>query len=128
MAANSGIQSVADLRGKRVLMGTANSGGLARWRAILAAYRVHAREIVSDDMPSALMRDGKIDAYFAIAGVPLDSVKDLIAHHVARLVPIDGEGRDRLIQMLPQLSPAVIGPMPIQASPRSRRWPRGPGG
>ncbi len=108
VAAKSKIQSVADLRGKRVLMGTPNSGGLARSRAILAAYRVHAREIVSDDMPPALMRDGKIDAYFAVAGVPLDSVKDLIAHHVARLVPIDGEGRDRLIQMLPQLSPAVI--------------------
>ena len=54
------------------------------------------------------MRDGKIDAYFATAGVPLDSVKDLIVHHVARLVPIDGEGRDRLVQMLPQLSPAAI--------------------
>jgi hypothetical protein len=108
VAAKSNIQSVADLRGKRVLMGAPSSGGMARTRAILAAYRVHAREIVSQDMPAQLMRDGKIDAYFATAGVPLDSVKDLIAHHVARLVPIDGEGRDRLVQMLPQLSPAVI--------------------
>jgi hypothetical protein len=108
VAAKSNIQSVADLRGKRVLMGAPNSGGMARTRAILAAYRVHAREIVSQDMAAQLMRDGKIDAYFATAGVPLDSVKDLIAHHVARLVPIDGEGRDRLVQMLPQLSPAVI--------------------
>jgi uncharacterized protein len=108
VAANSGIQSVADLRGKRVLLGAPNSGGLARTRAILAAYRVHPRELVSDEMASALMRDGKIDAYFAISGVPLDSVRDLIVHHAARLVPIDGEGRDRLIRMLPQLSPAVI--------------------
>ena len=108
VAANSGIQSVADLRGKRVLLGAPNSGGLARTRAILAAYRVHPRELVSDEMPSALMRDGKIDAYFAISGVPLDSVRDLIVHHAARLVPIDGEGRDRLVRMLPQLSPAVI--------------------
>jgi TRAP transporter TAXI family solute receptor len=108
VAANSGIQSVADLRGKRVLLGAPNSGGLARTRAILAAYRVHPRELVSDEMASALMRDGKIDAYFAISGVPLDSVRDLIVHHAARLVPIDGEGRERLIRMLPQLSPAVI--------------------
>ena len=107
-AANSGIQSVADLRGKRVLLGAPNSGGLARTRAILAAYRVHPRELVSDEMPSALMQDGKIDAYFAISGVPLDSVRDLIVRHAARLVPIDGEGRDRLVRMLPQLSPAVI--------------------
>jgi len=108
VAANSGIQSVADLRGKRVLLGAPNSGGLARSRAILAAYRVRPRELVSDEMPAALMRDGKIDAYFAVSGVPLDSVQDLIVHHVARLVPIDGEGRERLIHMLPQLSPAVI--------------------
>jgi hypothetical protein len=108
VAANSAIQSVADLRGKRVFLGTPNSGGVIRSRAILAAYRVRAREIISDDMPSALLKDGKIDAYFTIAGVPLDSVTDLVAHHVARLEPIDGEGRDRLIQMVPQLSPAVI--------------------
>jgi TRAP transporter TAXI family solute receptor len=109
VAANSDIRSVADLRGKRVLMGSPNSGGLARARVIVAAFRVRPHEIVSDDMASALLKDGKIDAYFAISGVPLDSVKDLIAHHVARLVPIDGEGRDRLIRMVPQLSPAVIG-------------------
>jgi TRAP transporter TAXI family solute receptor len=109
VAANSDIQSVADLRARRVLMGTPNSGAVARARAILAAYRVHAHEIISEDMPYALLRDGKIDAYFTVSGVPLDSVRDLIANHVARLVPIDGEGRDRLIQMLPQFSPAVIG-------------------
>jgi hypothetical protein len=55
-----------------------------------------------------LLKDGKIDAYFTVAGVPLDSVRDLIARHVARLAPIDGEGRDRLVQMVPQLIPATI--------------------
>src|SRR5215469_4417978 len=48
VAANSDIQSVADLRGKRVLMGAPNSGGQARARAILSAYRIHPHEIVSD--------------------------------------------------------------------------------
>src|ERR1700744_5797990 len=62
VAANSGIQSVADLRGRRVFVGAANSGGFVRTRAILAAYRVHVREISSSDMPSQLLRDGKIDA------------------------------------------------------------------
>jgi TRAP transporter TAXI family solute receptor len=108
VAANSAIRSVADLRGARVFVGQSNSGGVARVRAILTAYRVRVREIVSADQPSALLKDGKIDAYFTVAGVPLDSVKDLIAHHLARLAPIDGEGRERLILMMPQLSPAVI--------------------
>jgi TRAP transporter TAXI family solute receptor len=108
VAAKSAIQSVADLRGKRVFVGAANSGALVRDHAILEAYRLRVREVVSDTAPAQLLRDGKIDAYFAVAGVPLDSVKDLLAHHVARLVPIDGEGRDRLIQAVPQLQPAVI--------------------
>jgi TRAP transporter TAXI family solute receptor len=108
VAVNSDIQSVADLRGKRVLMGPANGSGLMRVRAILAAYRVRAREVVSNDAADQMLKDDKIDAYFAVAGVPLDSIKDLIVHHAARLVPIDGEGRDRLIQMVPQLFPATI--------------------
>jgi len=108
VAAASDIQSVADLRGKRVLMGAANGSGALRVRAILAAYRVRVHEIVSGDPADQMLKDGKIDAYFAVAGVPLQSIKELLSHHAARLVPIDGEGRDRLIQMVPQLSPAVI--------------------
>jgi len=108
VADKSSIQSVADLRGKRVLMGPPASGGLVRARAILTAYRLRVREIVSDEPADQMLKDGRIDAYFAVAGVPLDSIRDLLAHHVARLVPIDGEGRDRLVQMEPQLSPATI--------------------
>jgi TRAP transporter TAXI family solute receptor len=108
VAASSSIQSVSDLRGKRVLMGPANGTGLMRVRAILSAYRVRAREVVSADPPDQLLKDDKIDAYFAVAGVPLDSIKALLAQHVARLVPIDGEGRDRLIQAVPQLAIATI--------------------
>jgi TRAP transporter TAXI family solute receptor len=108
VAAKSDIQSVADLHGKRVFLGQQGSGSVFRGRAILSAYRVRGREVISGDSPAQLLKDGKIDAYFTVAGVPLDSVKDLIAHHVARLVPIDGEGRDRLIQMVPQLVPATI--------------------
>ena len=108
VSAKSDIHTVADLRGKRVLMGPRNSGGLVRARAILAAYRVRAREIISAETPDQMLKDDRIDAYFAVAGVPLDSIRQLIAHDVARLVPIDGEGRDRLIQMVPQLSPATI--------------------
>jgi len=108
VAAGSEIQSVADLRGKRVLIGPSNGTGSVRARAILSAFRVRAHEVVSSEAPDQMLKDGAIDAYFAIAGVPLESIRDLLAHHVARLVPIDGEGRDRLIQMVPQLTAATI--------------------
>ena len=108
VAANSGIQTVEDLRGKRVLLGQVNTSSVTRNRAILTAYRVRVREIMSDEIPTALLQDGKIDAYFAVAGVPLDSIRDLLAHHQARLVPLDGEGRDRLLAAVPLLSATVI--------------------
>jgi TRAP transporter TAXI family solute receptor len=108
VAAKSDIHTVADLRGKRVLMGPRNSGGLVRARAILAAYRVRVREIISPEPADQMLKDDRIDAYFAVSGVPLDSIKELLARQMARLVPLDGEGRDRLIQLVPQLSPATI--------------------
>ena len=116
VAANSTIQSVEGLHGKRVLLGPPGSGGMVRSRAILAAFRVRVRETVSDESAGQMMREGKIDAYFTVAGVPLDSVKTLLADHIARLAPIDGDGRDRLIQMVPQLERAVI---PAGAYPHS---------
>jgi TRAP transporter TAXI family solute receptor len=108
VAAKSDIQSVEGLRGKRVLLGQTNTTGVTRSRAILSAYRLRVREVVSDELPATLLKAGKIDAYFSLAGVPLDSVRGLLAQHDARLVPIDGEGRDRLIAKVPQLFTAVI--------------------
>jgi len=108
VAAKSGIQTVEDLRGKRVLLGEANTSAVTRNRAILSAYRVRPREVLSGETPASLLQDGKIDAYFAVAGVPLDSIRDLLARHQARLVPLDGEGRDRLLAAVPQLFAAVI--------------------
>lgn len=108
VAAKSNIRSVSDLRGRRVLLGPPDSGGTVRSRVILSAYRVRVRGIISDQSAAQMLREGKIDAYFTVAGVPLDSVKSLLTAHVARLAPIDGDGRDRLLQAVPQLERAVI--------------------
>ena len=59
-------------------------------------------------MPPLLLKAGKLDAFFAVGGVPLDPVGDLIVQGQARLVPIDGPGRDRLLKTVPSLSPATI--------------------
>jgi TRAP transporter TAXI family solute receptor len=118
-ASASNIHTVADLRGKRVMLGgAANSGGVARARAILAAFRVGRVRLVPFETgnPAQLLREGKLDAYFTLAGVPLESVKSLLADGKARLVPIDGEGRARLIRTSPELGATAI---PIGAYPGS---------
>jgi len=111
VAANSKIQKVADLRGKRIALGNEGSGAAVTAREILAAWNLTGRvRLVAEEGASAaqLLQTGKVDAFFTVAGVPLEAVKDLIARHQARLVPIDGDGRDRLIRMVPQLAPAMI--------------------
>ena len=110
VAAKSDIQGVGDLRGKRLYLGAADSGGAVRGRAVLAAYGVERVRIVAPGgaAPEQMLREGRIDAYFSMVGVPLEAVKALLAAHVARLAPIDGEGRDRLVKAVPQLAPAVI--------------------
>jgi hypothetical protein len=111
VAEGSKIAKVADLRGKRLALGNEGSGAAITGREILAAWNLTGRvRLVAEDGANAaqLLQTGKVDAFFTVAGVPLDAVKDLIARHQARLVPIDGEGRDRLVKAVPQLVPAVI--------------------
>ena len=57
---------------------------------------------------ATLMKQGKLDAFFVVGGVPLDAISDLVSHGVARLAPIDGVGRDRLLKTVPSLASAAI--------------------
>jgi TRAP transporter TAXI family solute receptor len=112
VSAKSRIKSVADLKGKRVSLGSDGSGVAITAREILAAWRIpeSAMKTAHEDVFNAvaLMNQGKLDAFFAVGGVPLDAVGDLIGHGTARLLPIDGPGQGRLLKMVPSLSPASI--------------------
>jgi uncharacterized protein len=112
VAAKSKINGVADLRGKRVSLGSDGSGVGITAREILAAWRLPetAMKASHDDLfnAAALLEQGKIDAFFAVGGIPLDPVSDLVMHGQARLIPIDGPDRDRLLKAVPSLSSGVI--------------------
>jgi TRAP transporter TAXI family solute receptor len=112
VAANSKIKSVTDLKGKRVSLGSDGSGVAITAREILSAYRVPEAGLKAshDDLFAAvsLMKEGRLDAFFAVGGVPLDPVSDLITSGRARLASIDGPGRDRLLKKVPSLSSAEI--------------------
>jgi TRAP transporter TAXI family solute receptor len=112
VAARAKIKSVADLRGKRISQGDEGAGSSLTMREILAAYRVpeSAVKLVPADGENdvAQMRAGKVDAFFVVGGVPQAGLADLFAQGQARLVPIDGPGRDRLIKLLPSFKAATI--------------------
>jgi len=110
VSARSPIKSVADLKGKRVSLGNANSGSDVIASEILAAYEVHPRKIVREtyEISGGLLREGKIDAFFFLGGAPNVLIADMVGRGQAKLVPIDGPGRNRLIAKVKGLSADLI--------------------
>jgi len=106
-AKDSNIKSVADLRGKRVSLSSEGSGTINTARAILAAFRLSERSVVpnydSGEKATDLLQAGKLDAVFYVGGTPVNLIEQLLDEGVATLVPINGDGRTRLLRAQPHL-------------------------
>ena len=98
---STGITCVADLKGKRVGVGAANSGVEVNARTILAAYGITYDDITPDYLAYGeaieAMKNGQCDAVFVTSGLPNATVMELGVSYDMVVVPIDGEGRDKLI-------------------------------
>jgi len=111
-AHDAGIETVADLRGKRVSLSTEDSGSIVTARALLQAYRVPEWRMVRNydppDFAAQLLRDGELDAFFFVGSAPVELVEQLLLEGVAVLVPLDGVGRDRLVNGSNFLNAALL--------------------
>ena len=92
----SGITTVAELKGKRVSVGAEQSGTALNAAAILKAAGLTFADLAKvDHSPfgnSARMVDrGELDATFQTAGLGIESVRHLLASDKTRLVPIPPE-------------------------------------
>jgi uncharacterized protein len=111
--ADSGIATVADLRGKRVNIGNPGSGQRATTEAVMAANDwtmadfAQASELPSDEQAAALA-SGRVDAIVFTVGHPSGEIYDATQSTSARLVPITGPAVDRLIADNPYYAKAVI--------------------
>lgn len=92
--ADSGIKTVADLKGKRVSVGAAGSGVEANARQILEAAGLSYADIkvqyLSFAESASNLKDGNIDAAFNTAGIPTAAIQDLAASKKITVVAIDG--------------------------------------
>jgi TRAP transporter TAXI family solute receptor len=92
--ADSGIKTLADLRGKRVSVGAAGSGVEINARQVLEAAGLTYNDIkvqyLSFAESASNLKDGNIDAAFNTAGAPTAAIQDLSASKKIVLVPIDG--------------------------------------
>ena len=110
--ANTGIKSVNDLKGKRVGVGAPNSGVEINARMILNAYDITYDDITPFYLPygEAIdnMKNGQCDAVFVTSGIPNATVTELGVSYDMVVVPIVGEGREKLISEYPYYSKTVI--------------------
>lgn len=106
------IQSLLDLKGKRVSLGEVDSGTLLHARQIIAAWNIKESEIKVQFLRSALAADamsaGTLDAFFVIDRAPVPSVAELAKRQPIRLVPIAGDGAEKLQKADPLLTPSII--------------------
>ncbi|MBV0892834.1 TAXI family TRAP transporter solute-binding subunit [Paracoccus sp. Z118] len=94
-SADSGIESVADLAGKRVSLDEPGSGTLVDAQLILAAAGLSESDITPEylkpDQAADRMRDGAMDAFFFVGGYPAGAIAELASQQAVKVVPIDGE-------------------------------------
>jgi TRAP transporter TAXI family solute receptor len=106
--AASGIRTVADLRGKRVAMGTRDSGTRADGLAVLAAHALTPKDLaeVRDEGLEASaerLRNGQLDAFFTTVGAPTRELQGLATRFPIRLISLDVAAIGRLVTQNPGL-------------------------
>jgi uncharacterized protein len=93
--AESGIETVADLKGKKVSLDEPGSGTLVDARIILEAYGLSEEDVEAEflkpNQAADLMRDGNMDAFFFVGGFPAGAIVELATGVDIKLVPISGD-------------------------------------
>jgi TRAP transporter TAXI family solute receptor len=108
----SGIESVADMRGKRVSLGAAGSGTAIAAENVLTGLGIAISDIAAAYLSFAettsALKDGTIDAGFVVGGLGLAAVTELSVTRDLHLVALSDDEVDRLGRQFPAYSEAVI--------------------
>jgi TRAP transporter TAXI family solute receptor len=108
----AGIAAVGDLKNKRVSLGEQGSGTLVHARIVLEAHG-----LAPDDLTASYLRigeaadglrQGRLDAFFFTAGVPVAAVAALAESTEIALVPVTGAPTEPLRRRFPYFTPARI--------------------
>jgi TRAP transporter TAXI family solute receptor len=110
--ADSDIESIPQLKGKRVAVGEESTGTFVTARLVLKAYGLTEKRIkveyMSPGASAEALRAGRIDAIVLVGGSPIPAVADLADEVAIRLLPLDGEPAQALRQKYPFLTVDVV--------------------
>lgn len=122
-AVDANINSLLDLKGKRVNLGIQGSGALGNSLDVLNAIGYDPEKdikalYIRPLKTPGLLQDGRIDAWLFTVGHPNGALKEATAgSRKVKFIPLIHEGIDKLIQSLPYYSKMVI---PIKAYPAAK--------
>jgi TRAP transporter TAXI family solute receptor len=110
--ADSPVETVADLRGRRVALGDEGSGTLIDARLVLEAYGLSEADLdpfyLAPAPASDAMLEGTLDAFVFVGGVPLVAVEDLARRMPIRLVAFDDPVAEALVARIPFFTMATL--------------------
>lgn len=108
----SGIRKVDDLRGKRVALDEQGSGTLATAELILSSVGISKSDLspfyIKHNIAGPMLADGRLDAFFFVAGYPTSSVVEVSKKTDIRLVPLSNVTIKTLIAKRPYFAQGVI--------------------
>ena len=109
---DSGVKTIADLAGKRVVLGPAGAGFHFFLKPILEAHGVTYDDLTELNATQAgavdLLGDGSAAAAFLGGAVPTASIVQATASNTIHFVPFDPEAREKLLTDYPFFRPATL--------------------
>ncbi len=108
------INSIADLKGRRIAVGAPGSGTEVNARQILRAFELGYYNTRPDFLNFAeaadQLKDGVVDAAFITAGFPTAAVQDIAANRDLKILSISRDVADQLRDTYPYYTPVTIPP------------------
>lgn len=101
----SGIDSIDDLKGKKVSLDEPGSGTLVDAKIVLESAGLTEADIqpeyLKPDQAADRMKDGQMDAFFFVGGYPAGAIAELSSQHEITLVPIAGDAAKAITEKYP---------------------------
>lgn len=108
----SGINSIADLKGKRVAVGASGSSVVPNSEQVLGVYGITFDDIKPQYLSFAEaangLKDGNIDAAFVSAGFPTAAIQDIASQHKIKVLSIDEDKINELAEQYPYYTKITI--------------------
>ncbi|HET8678653.1 MAG TPA: TAXI family TRAP transporter solute-binding subunit [bacterium] len=106
------INTIADLKGKRIAVGAPGSGTEVNARQILRAYELGYYNTRPDFLNFAeaadQLKDGVVDAAFITAGYPTAAVQDIAANRDLKIIPVSRDVAEALREQYPYYTAVTI--------------------